>query len=161
MLEPSAALRWAEKFRSSDGAPISREVAMASARHQAKALFYTEPDERLACMESPERNFSADHLKQANRVMDVFVGREGAARGLAARCLEERRLTRAKSRTRPGQVISREMAEIRRDHNPGEALQSGPRDSRPYDRADTSVKPAQRHNSRGRGRSSAPANYPA
>ena len=64
---------------------------MAAARRRAKALFNTDPDERLAYMESPEWGFSADHLRQVNGVMDAFL--DGAVRRevrrLAARCLEE------------------------------------------------------------------------
>ena len=91
MLEPSAALRWAEKFHPSDGVLATRETAVAAARHRAEALFHTDPDERLTYMESPEWNFSADHLRQVNQVMDAFL--DGTVRGevrrLAAQCLEE------------------------------------------------------------------------
>ncbi len=91
MLEPGASLPWAEKFHPFDAAPATRETGMAAAHHRAEALFNTDPDERLAYMESPEWGFSADHLRQVNRVMDAFL--DGAARrevrGLAARCLEE------------------------------------------------------------------------
>ena len=52
---------------------------MAAARRRAEALLRTDPDERLAHMESPEWGFSADHLRQVNRVMDAFL--DGAARG--------------------------------------------------------------------------------
>lgn len=91
MLEPSVSLRWAEQFHSSDGAPVTREAAIAAARRRAEALFHTDPDERLAYMESPEWGFSANHLRQVNGVMDAFL--DGAARRevrrLAAGCLEE------------------------------------------------------------------------
>ena len=91
MLEPSVSLQWAEKFHSFDGAPATRETAVAAARRRAEALFNTDPDERLAYMESPEWGFSADQLRQVNRVMDAFL--DGAARRevrrLAAQCLEE------------------------------------------------------------------------
>ncbi len=91
MLEPSASLRWAEKFNPSDGAPATREAAVAAARQRAEALLRTDPDERLTHMESPEWGFSTDHLRQVNRVMDAFL--DGAARRevrrLAAQCLEE------------------------------------------------------------------------
>ena len=90
MLEPNVSLQWAEKLHPSDGAPDTKDSAVA-ARHRAEALLRTDPDERLTYMESPERGFSADHLRQENRVMDAFL--DGAARGevrrLAARCLEE------------------------------------------------------------------------
>ena len=91
MLEPSASLQWAEKFHPSDGAPATREAAVAAARHRVEALSNTEPDERLTCMESPEWNFSNDHLRQVNRVMDAFLN--GAARRemrrIAGQCLDE------------------------------------------------------------------------
>jgi len=91
MLEPSASLSWVEKFRPSAKAPATKEAAVAAARHRAAALLHTDPDERLAHMQSPEWGFSADHLRQVNRVMDVFL--DGAARRevrrLSARCLEE------------------------------------------------------------------------
>ena len=91
MLEPSVSLRWADKFLSFDGAPATREAAVAAALHRAEALFNTDPDERLAYMETPEWSFNADHLRQVNRAMDVLL--DGAARRevrrLAAQCLEE------------------------------------------------------------------------
>ena len=91
ILEPSVSLRWAEKFRPSDGAPTTKEAAIAAARHRAEALLRTDPDERLAYMESPEWSFSVDHLGQVNRVIDVFL--DAAARQevrrLAAQFLEE------------------------------------------------------------------------
>ena len=50
-----------------------------------------DPDERLAYMETPEWGFSADHLRQLNRVMDAIL--DSAARRevrrLADQCLEE------------------------------------------------------------------------
>lgn len=91
MLEPSVSLWWAEKFHPSDGVPATREAAEAAARQRAEALLNTNPDERLTYMQSPEWGFSTDHLRQVNRVMDVFL--DGAARRevrrLAAQCLEE------------------------------------------------------------------------
>lgn len=91
MLEPSASLSWVEKFRPSDKAPTTKEAAVAAARHRAASLLRTDPDERLAHMESSEWGFSTDHLRQVNRVMEVFL--DGAARRevrrLAAQCLEE------------------------------------------------------------------------
>ena len=91
MLEPSASLRWAEKFLSSDGAPATRETAVAAARQRAEALLCTDPDERLTHMESPEWGFSTDHLRQVNRVMDAFLDAAGRreVRRLAAQCLGE------------------------------------------------------------------------
>ena len=91
MLEPSVSLWWAEKFHPSDGAPVAKEVAIVAARHRAEALLRTDPDERLACMESPEWSFSVDHLRQVNRVMDAFL--DAAARRevrrLSVQCLKE------------------------------------------------------------------------
>ena len=91
MLEPSVSLRWAEKFRPSDGVLVTKEAAIAAARHRVEALLRTDSDEWLAYMESPEWSFSADHLRQVNRVMAVFL--DAAARRevrrLAAQCLEE------------------------------------------------------------------------
>ena len=91
MLEPSASLQWAERFHPSDGATVTSAAAMAAARRRAEALFHTDPDERLAYMESPEWSFSNDHLSQVNRVMDAFLGAAARreVRRLAAQCLDE------------------------------------------------------------------------
>ena len=91
MLERSATPSWAEKFYPTFGVPVTKEEAIAAARHRAEALFHTDPDERLAHMESPEWGFSADHLRQVNGVMDRFldVTARREVRQLAARCLEE------------------------------------------------------------------------
>ena len=91
LLETSASLRWTERFHPSDGAPVTREAATAAARHRAEALFNMDPDERLAYMESPEWNFSVEHLRQVNRVMDEFldVTARREMRRLVAQCLEE------------------------------------------------------------------------
>ena len=91
LLGPNAVLPWAERFYTSAGAQVTKEAAMAAARHRAQALLRTDADERLAYMESAEWNFSVDHLRQMNRVMDEFL--DGSARRevrrLAAQCLEE------------------------------------------------------------------------
>ena len=91
LLEQSTALPWAERFYPPSGAPDKKGEAMAAAHHRADALFHTDPDERLAYMESPEWDFSADHLRQVNRVMDEFldVTARREVRRLAAQCLEE------------------------------------------------------------------------
>ena len=91
MLEPSVSLWWAEKFHPSDGAPTTRETAIAAARHRAEALLRTDPDERLAYMETPEWGFSVDHLGQVNRVMDAFLDATARreVRRLAVQCLGE------------------------------------------------------------------------
>ena len=91
MLGTSALLQWAEKFHPSDGALVTREAAITAARHRAEALLCTDPDERLMYMESPEWNFSADHLRQVNGAMDAFLDATARreVRRLAARCLEE------------------------------------------------------------------------
>ena len=91
MLEPSASLSWTEKFHPSDGAPVTRAAAIAAARHRAEALLRTDPDERLAYLESLEWSFSIDHLRQMNSVMDVFLDAPSrrAVRRLAAQCLDE------------------------------------------------------------------------
>ena len=91
MLGTSASLQWAEKFYPSDGAPVTKEAAITVARHRAEALLRTDSDERLAYMESPEWNFSADHLRDVNRVMDAFLDATARreVRLLAAQCLEE------------------------------------------------------------------------
>ena len=78
------------RFYASAGVPVTKEAAAAAARQRAEALFYTDPDERLAYMESPEWNFSDDHLRQVNRVMDEFldVTARREVRRLAGQCLE-------------------------------------------------------------------------
>ena len=83
LLEQNAVLPWAERFYASAGVPVTKEAAAAAARQRAEALFYTDPDERLAYMESPEWNFSDDHLRQVNRVMDEFL--DVTARRVGAR----------------------------------------------------------------------------
>ena len=72
------------------GAPVKRTEAQAAARYRAEALFHTDPDERLASMESPEWGFSTDHLRQVNGVVDEFldVTARRELRRLAAQCLE-------------------------------------------------------------------------
>ena len=91
MLEPSAAVPWAERFYPPSGAPDTKGEAMAAAHHRAAALFHTDPDERLAYMESPEWGFSADHLRQVNRVMEEFldVTARREVRRLADQCAAE------------------------------------------------------------------------
>ena len=91
MLEPSASLSWAEKFHPYDGAPVTRAAAMAAARLRAEALLRTDPDERLAYMESSEWSFSIDHLRQVNRAMDAFLDASSRreVRRLAVQCLDE------------------------------------------------------------------------
>ena len=90
LLEPSALLPWAERFHTSAGVPVTKEAATAAARHRAEALFHTDPDERLAYMESAEWNFSVDHLRQVTRVMDELldVSARREVRRLAAQRLE-------------------------------------------------------------------------
>ena len=91
LLEPSAAIPWAERFHPSDGETVTREEATAAAHHRADALFSTDPDESLAYMESPEWNFSVEHLRQVNCVMNEFLDATARreVRRLAAQCLEE------------------------------------------------------------------------
>ncbi len=91
LFEPNAVLPWAERFYTSAGAQVTKEAATGAVRQRVEALFHTDPDERLAYMESAEWNFSVDHLRQVNRVMDEFL--DGSARRevrrLAAQCLDE------------------------------------------------------------------------
>ena len=91
LLEQSVALPWAERFYPPFGAPDTKGEAMAADHHRAAALFHTDPDERLAYMESPDWDFSADHLRQVNRVMDEFldVTARREVRRLADQCVAE------------------------------------------------------------------------
>ena len=91
MLERSTTPSWAERFFHTSGTPAKRTEALAAARHRAEALYHTDPDERLAYMESAEWGFSTDHLRQVNGVMDEFldVTARRELRRLAVQCLGE------------------------------------------------------------------------
>ena len=91
LLEQASPIQLAEKFYRPHGEQATREAAIEATRYRAEALLDTDPDERLARMESAEWGFTTEHLKQVNRVMDAFLNAPARQeiRNLANECLQE------------------------------------------------------------------------
>ena len=88
---PMDALPGAEQFFAAPASPKVRNQALEAAKKRTEALLQVDPDYRLALLESPPWNFTTDHLRQVNRVLDEFLdaASRGQIRDLAAQCAEK------------------------------------------------------------------------
>ena len=90
LLENLAATAWPEKLDNSQDNPTSNSEAREQLKLRMDLLISTDPDERLALLESPQWKFDEDHLRQVNTVVETFIDATARQqiREMAKQCLD-------------------------------------------------------------------------
>ena len=73
LLTDAQAIEWAQKFMTNQGGPQSPQQARGALRYRAEALAGIDPDDRLSYLETPEWQFSTDHITQVNAIIHRFI----------------------------------------------------------------------------------------
>ena len=73
LIDNPSATAWAERFRSSQETSNSKGDAKEAVRLRTELLLKTDPDERLSLLESPQWEFTEEHLRQVSAVLETFI----------------------------------------------------------------------------------------
>ncbi len=73
LLDNPSATAWAERFCNSQESSTPKGDTKEAVRLRTELLLGTNPDDRLSLLESPDWEFSEEHLRQVNRVVETFI----------------------------------------------------------------------------------------